>query len=507
MLGLPEARADEPRQPTEPIVLSDTAVDLLDVADAFDRGDPFDVNLRLSFDHEQRSAPIKREASSQAAGGYQTADLPVGTYHESIQRLVPEIEIGIVRDFALKLRMPVILADNRRIEGSAGSTDASFQGAPGEVLFSTPFTSPTRSGIEYLAVGLDLALMNQFRRPHQPNWVMGIEGRFSISDPMRACNTNPAPGQVECAYSEDINRNGENDPLGPAFDAELEDGSNLADQNEGNFSGSRSPGVSRGTHAVQGHAYVSKRLKYIEPYTGVEALAEFQIPSSAYGPTSLEGVVVNHPPLRGTLIAGVAVVPWEEPEKFSRLAIDMRVTGTYVSPGRDYSELFDALGSSDAYSLRAPNFETYQPNLTPTAAEAPSIADPNSTRINFTGVTEVQQHGDYKLRAQVTWQAGKWVKFDLGLAYRIIQAHFITIDQPCNLDIVGEAARSGPCAVRGDVVLPGEPGDTTGVGYTEWASGGLPNPSYRAVINDPGQRYRVEASHGLQAWFRASVLF
>src|SRR5690606_348368 len=104
------------------------------------------------------------------------------------------------------------------------------------------------------------------------------------------------------------------------------------------------------------HAYVSRRIKYIEPYTGVSALFEFQGKNTAYGPFNLEGSLVNHPPIRGTVIAGLTVIPWEQPENYRRISIDFRAQGTYVSEGRDYSELFDALGSSDARSLRNPNF-------------------------------------------------------------------------------------------------------------------------------------------------------
>src|SRR5690348_13270616 len=62
------ASAEEPRQPTEPAVMADTAVDLLEVPDAFDTADPFDVDLRLSFDHEQRQATVTRESSDLATG-------------------------------------------------------------------------------------------------------------------------------------------------------------------------------------------------------------------------------------------------------------------------------------------------------------------------------------------------------------------------------------------------------------------------------------------------------
>jgi hypothetical protein len=93
------------------------------------------------------------------------------------------------------------------------------------------------------------------------------------------------------------------------------------------------------------------------------------------------------------------------------------------------------------------------------------------------------------------------VKFDLGAAYRVIQAHVITFDQACNPDFVGEVVLSGPCKVAvGEASTP--IGDVP-----VWQSAGLPNAFHRKVINDPGRRYSVDASHGFQAWLRASVMF
>ncbi len=500
------AWADEPRLPTEPSVLNDTAVDLLDIPDAFDAGDDFDLYLRLSFEHEARSAPVRRESNivqpGLTTGGYTADTLDVATYHESTQRLIPEVNVGLFRDVALSFRLPIILANRRRLDSRNGSAGEPITtaGLAGEQLFSPDFEAPTRSGIEYLAIGLDAGLMSQLRNPSRPNWVIGLEGRINVSKPMRACNANPKAGQVACADPADMNRNGQVDNLGPEF------GSDLAGQPEGDFeTGSLSPGVSRGTNALEAHAYVSRRIKYIEPYTGVSALFEFQGKNTAYGPFNLEGSLVNHPPLRGTLVAGIAVIPWEQPEKFRRASFDFRVTGTYVSEGRDYSELFDALGSSDAQSLRTPNFNSYtlNDNLDDPLeiSESPSVVDPNSNRVSFTGLTDVQQHGDYQLRASFSWQASRYVRFDVGGAFRFIQKHFITFDQACNPDVTRQVARSGPCKVE----------DTTAEeaadGLVAWKAGGLPNPNHRKVINDPGQRFMVDNSLGGTVWIRANVLF
>jgi hypothetical protein len=73
----------------------------------------------------------------------------------------------------------------------------------------------------------------------------------------------------------------------------------------------------------------------------------------------------------------------------------------------------------------------------------------------------------------------------------------ITFDQGCNPDFKGDPTQSGPC--KSNVAAEGQP--------EAWVAAGIPNPSNRKVINDPGRRYRVGTSQGFDAWVRASVMF
>ena len=55
--------------------------------------------------------------------------------------------------------LPIILGNARNLSAVAGSDTISavtLGGAPGEQLFSLPFKSPSRSGVEHIAVGLDV---------------------------------------------------------------------------------------------------------------------------------------------------------------------------------------------------------------------------------------------------------------------------------------------------------------------------------------------------------------
>ena len=110
-------------------------------------------------------------------------------------------------DASAALHATIVLSSARELEGIGGSEaveDVVLAGAAGERLFSLPFESPQRSGVEYLGVGLDVGLLNQYRDAADPTLVLGVEGRFSVSEPMHACG----PGVVRCADPADIDRDG-----------------------------------------------------------------------------------------------------------------------------------------------------------------------------------------------------------------------------------------------------------------------------------------------------------
>jgi hypothetical protein len=493
----PAARADEPRKVTEPPVMREPT-EIVQIADAFDDDDIFDLHLSLGYQHTWKNAKIYREtaAAQIATGGFTPSNMNVAKYEQDTARLNTRADIGLYKDIALVIRMPVILSDDRSLKENGGGLQSNtLVGAPGEQLFMMPLKAPTRSGIEYLAFGLDFGLMNQARNPNKPTWNIGGEVRVNVSEPMHACNANPqnlnqtppkGGSQVKCAYPHDTNRDGQagqfstSDTGVPGTSIKFDEGA----------SGERSPGVSRGTTGLAFHTYLSRRVKYIEPYGGFDVLFEFPNQSSDYHQTDLRGSLVNHPPLRGTMTMGIAVMPWEIRDAFQRLTIDGRFSGTYVSEGRDYSELFDALGSSDAPSLRAPQFSEYTAG--PTAAY-PSVVDPNSQKVYFTGLTDVQQHGEYTFSISTTYQAGEYVKFNVGGAYTLYQGHFVTFDQACNPNFSSDASQMGPCR--------------TGTAETGYTATGIPNPNYRKVINDPGRRFKVDGSNGFDAWISATVMF
>jgi hypothetical protein len=76
----------------------------------------------------------------------------------------------------------------------------------------------------------------------------------------------------------------------------------------------------------------------------------------------------------------------------------------------------------------------------------------------------------------------------------LVQSHFITFDQACNPAFSGDSSKAGPCHDQ----------STTSSATTV---SGTPNPNYRRTINDPGQRFKVDDSHAVDAFINATVMF
>jgi hypothetical protein len=474
------AAGAEPKSSTEPDVLAEPA-QVTDVVDALDVDGGIDLHFTLGYQHAYKRAAILRETQDPlvdpaAQSGITTVE--VGDYSETVSRLNVRAELGLYHDLALVLRLPIVLSHRGTLESDTLAAGA-LNAAPSEPLFTLPFRSPNRSGVEWLGVGVDWGILNQWREASQPTLLIGAEGRFSVSEPMHACDT------ARCAYPSDIDRDG----VSGEFEAELEPG--VVESLEGNFpTQARRAGVSRGTTVLELHSWISRRFRHLEPYAGASLALEFANDNSDFGGDRAWN---DGPPTRGSFSFGTEFMPWEAAEQFQRLSLDVRFTGSYRSAGEDYSELFDALGSAAATSYRLPNFAGYRNNPDPnTSAEFPSVVDPRSERVFPTGITRVQAHGTYGFRLAGRWQAGRYVHFDVGGALALAERHALTTSAQCDPARAVSAGEAGPCQVR----------DSSGVRVL-----GAYNPRFRPEIDLPGRRFIVGTATTIDAWVSATVMF
>ena len=446
--------ADEPVGAREPHLMSESA-EVTSVVDAFDKDDPFDLNLVVGFTQSWKHANVRRESLS--TSGFVSANQDIAQYSSATSTLLVGADVGLYRDLALILRVPVILSYSQDLQDLNGSSATAAQALVdpsdpmGRPLFSVPFTSPTRSGVDYLSAGLDWDVFNQQRDPTKPTWVVGVEGRLAVGTPLHACNAGATP---QCPDP--------SNPTGP----------------------SRDPGISRGMDAIVARSVWSRRFGYVEPYAGIWVQAEFPQERSDFGKWDAANIVDRSPPVLGSFALGVEVLPYEQREQFQRLSADFRFKGTYHSPGRDYSELFDALGSSQAASLRTPNPASYI-----AGPDGRSIADPNAEKIYFSGITEEQAYGSFTASASATWQAGAYIKFTIGGSFSYAQSHLVTAADPCNPNNTS-LALAGPC-----------------VNASTGAVQGAPNPDHRDVIDAPGRRFSIDDTTTVDLWVLGVVMF
>jgi hypothetical protein len=418
------ARADD-----EELVLMNEPAAFTDVVDAFDDHDVFDVNITIGYLRTWELGRIQREANGPAAadGRMSRNWQDVADHSREVNQLVFGLDVGIFRDLAVYARLPLILSDDRSLarigssDPSALLLDRSMTPAPlFDVAPGSGFQSPTRSGIDYLAAGIAWSILNQQRDPHVPTWVLMVEGRFNIGEPMHPC------------------------AAGACSD----------------------PGISRGTNALRLETRSSFRYQYLEPYAGLAFQMEF--PGSGdqfFTPEgNLAGYINSRPPIIGRLTVGTAIIPWEDRQQWQRFSIDLRFTGDYVSEGRDYSPLFDALGSSTNPLLTTPNCEGVP-------APGTSCMDSGLVSTPFYGLTDTQSHARIGGQLTLEMQAARYVRFSVSTAVFHSPSYVITQADACNPNESPAGAddpRMGTCR------------------------SGIINPHHRPAIDLPGQRFRME---------------
>ena len=444
------------------------SIQYTNVADAFDEDDPFDLNVHVGYRRSRYTAPLQREINdpTSTAGRSTANQLNIGDYEHVRNILDIGVDLGVFRDVMLQVRLPLVLSDTRKIAGSAGQAVVSetnpINGA-NVPLFYLPFEAPTRSGIDRLHLGLAFSVLNQFRRPSFPTWMMLVETNLGLGRLMQPCDPSEAGNGVV--------RNAMGEPTGEPR--------------------SCNAGVSQGIHQLRFETRLSRRYRYAEVYSGLGYT--FQWPGRAQelftgappdhstsGAGNLDGFKNVLPPMIGSLTGGVTLIPWEQRQRWQRLTIDLRANFTYLSEGRDYSPLYDALGSSQNAYLSEPALEGV-----PTDFDNNMVDDQVLRRVHFNGLTDVQARGIISGAVTVAIQAAKYVRFQFGTRIAYTSPYLITSTDACNASVSPGTndPRRGRCI------------------------SGIINPHHRAVIDVPGKRFRVGEGLNVDIQVGASAQF
>lgn len=483
--GVSPARADE-----RPLRLMRDPTSFTDIIDAFDDDDPFDVNVHLGYLRTADRGTIKREVTDPNTN--KRSRETIAESEQVTSQLMFGLDVGLYKDLMAFVRLPLILSDARSLSLPGGKTSDGLTGAGGPLfdpndyggaggpLFSVPFESPTRAGFDYIGIGLGWAVLNQARHAWQPNWVFLLEGRRAIGTPLKPCKQ--VQGDTVCGTA--------------AVGGQDIDGDGIEDGTAHGFKGT-SAGSSRGLSGISFETRLSRRYRYVEPYGGIGVLIQWASTASKYFNPSgdLKGAIHTLPSQQAHATLGATVIPWENRGRFQRFAVDIRTTTTYLSQGRDYSALYDALGTSQHAELARPAFEGVMNVADPDAATL-TRCDPNDpngsncyvgAKVPFYGLTDVRARLRYGLRLGLEMQAAEYVRFGFGTGLSWITAHAITSADPCNPNA------SDPS--RGETYR----GSTCGAGVV--------NPNHRGTIDLPGRRFWMTGEFVLDLYATATAQF
>jgi len=476
------------------------AAEETELASSFDDDDPFDFNIKVGYLRESRQAAIKREFQcdrSRPAAEYQEcleAYPAIGVAKDLRYRQLRNVlnlrgEIGIWQDLQIHVEAPLVLGDHRKLRfdhetdgpcitpnevrpggdttndmatcvssfNSTSANDGLLRGidrdnydrelVAGEDIDENAtqgYHLPARSGLDQLHVGIDWGALSQERDDTKPTWVVGVEWRIPVDDPM--------------TY----------DPENPTLDTN----------------------VGRGIHELKFSTSMSKRWTYVEPFMGFWYIYPKAKESSQF----LDyrgGQDKFRPQMRAGTEFGFEIIPWQVPEEKQKFSIELGGAVRAHFEGRGYSEMWEVFsrnpqldgpcrpGGSD------PDQDQVWVNCDRGIDDADSPDFDGDGRpdglIEHPGVTDIENYLTLGSHAAVRVQMGEWVKFRIGVGLEYDQEHIITFTD-------------GGEEINGNGRI--DPSDPQEV-----------HPMFRPLIDQTGRRYRVEDTFVFNFFAQGTLLF
>jgi hypothetical protein len=273
------------------------------------------------------------------------------SFHQFRHVLTPRVELGIVRDTWISASLPIIITQSRELE-LAGGVDREHSSTlrdgflpMGGFDARDPSTAPpgsmvfrgvTRSGLDQVNLGLNVAPMNQRRDDTKPTWKMGAELRLAIGGVMSFSANNPSANKA----------------------------------------------VGRGVHEIRLWTTIDRQFEHIEGWFGLY----YQVPltaksASLYNEDLGFGVTNARPPQEGGVGFGLELFAIDDKLTGNRISLDAgaRIAGHFE--GRQYTEMWEVF----AYAGDSGN-----PTITP-----PLVLDSDPTtsgqqQMNHPGITNVE---------------------------------------------------------------------------------------------------------------------
>jgi hypothetical protein len=394
------------------------AAEVTRVVTALDENDTFDFNLTAAWFHDVRSAAINRE--QQATGALQVVrDLKAA---QTTDLLDLRTDFGIFWDVGLHVDLPIVLANSNKLSFDTGvdassstfvrdGINAAYDPSSGA---STVFQSPTRSGLQYLGIGVSWAVFNQRRDDTKPTWTLNFDADLDVFKDMRFDPANP----------------------------------------NGNTA------VGLGYHQLIWSTWMSKRFRHFDPYFGASYMLPIRTNGSIYQDQGGGQTSVN-PQQIATVVIGVEQIAWESPAGDQRVTVEVRGHIQEHFAGRGMSELWEPLtGSSACQAGNAVDLTGCRPSLD-TVTQAQMVNGPTMTAgAPYPGISNIDAYGSFGGDVGFNVQVGKYIRFRALGGLTVDAPHFIT-DASAGVDANGDghvdstSAKEANPTYREAIDLPG----------------------------------------------------
>lgn len=355
---------------------------LTNVIDTFDRTpgkDGVDFTITTSWDYWQRSGFVRREfrclAHDEATRQFcLDASKIIDTKELKSERIWHQfnidLELGFWRIAQLHMRLPIVLEDRTSLSFDEGVTpfNSSIDPDNRPSLFSVPFDGATRSGFYDPSFGVRFTPLSTPRDPTRPTWALGVDVTFPLGQVRKADNT----------------------------------------------------GVGEGLWRIQVSSGVSARFQpWMEPYFRADGTFNLPAANSLFDDFGKTQTLVS-PGHQLGITLGTEFIPYEDAEREQHFIVDLGGKIEFHFEGREYTEIFEALGNSAC---------------DPTDASEPcelttftrGDVDPTTgARRKSTGITDVEQYALLKAWFGFRWQMYKHIQFGAEAWIGHETTHFIT---------------------------------------------------------------------------------
>ena len=403
-----------------------------EIMDAFPRDDDaaVDTSLSVSWEMEHREGRILREFACLAhdnipGGGSELC--PEGSQFllaremlakRQTHTMLIDMAIAYRRYFKASLELPVVLHDLTELqmdtEGGVDSGNSSVDPDNFPSLFSLPNTGTVRAGVKDPRLTLRVAPMSFSRDKTRATWVLDLSLTTGLVPVKQVSNS----------------------------------------------------AVGEGTWRLDFGTAISVRPEWwVEPWFRMDTFLRFQDAGSLFE-SYADTQTLTSPGHAIAASAGTTFIPYESIEGRSTLTIDVGGMIHYRFEGREYTELFEALGSSTCDPGMSP-----QPcTLTTYDLGANGLVD-GTERRKTDGVTDVEQYATATGWLTMRYQVMEWFSVRAGFSLGYEFPHFLTF------------ADAGEDKNNDQLVNFEDPNDPTG----------QPNeysPVYATALDAVGNRFR-----------------